>query len=296
MTTKKITLLKNYKKYLYEPSIDIGSLNTIKNDKELFNSNLELLNILSQKTDSKNFLYPIYDDNNFQVKIASKKEFNDYKYQAEIKNIEEEAKKICSKKFELAPHQQFIKNFLSSNTPYNSLLLYHGLGTGKTCSAIGVCEEMRMYSEQMNINQRIIIIASPNVQQNFKLQLFDEQKLYFKNNSWNIDNCSGKNFLIDINSISNKNLSREQIIKNIKAKINSSYLFMGYIEFANYIIKNTSKNIEDITNIKEREKIVSNKIQNLFNNRLVIIDEIQNVRVDSNENKLVAQELLKLVK
>ena len=148
----------------------------------------------------------------------------------------------------------------------------------------------------MNISERIIIVASPNVQENFKMQLFDERKLYFKNNSWNIDNCAGKNFLKEINSISNKKITKEQIIKNVKNAINNSYLFMGYIEFANYIIKNTNKNIEDITDIKEREKIISNKIQNLFNNRLVIIDEIQNVRVDSNENKLVAQELLKIVK
>ena len=42
------------------------------------------------------------------------------------------------------PHQNFVK-FLSFNTPYNSLFLYHGLGSGKTCSSIGVSEEMRIY-------------------------------------------------------------------------------------------------------------------------------------------------------
>jgi hypothetical protein len=78
--------------------------------------------------------------------------------------------------------------------------------------------------------------------------------------------------------------------------INNSYLFMGYIEFANFIIKNTTKNIGDSIDISTREKIISSKLQNLFNNRLVIIDEIQNVRVDSNDNKVVAQELMKLVK
>ena len=67
-----------------------------------------------------------------------------------------------SKEFTLLPHQTFIGNFLSFQTPYNNLLLYHGLGTGKTCSAITVCEEMREYMKQMDINQRIIIVASPN--------------------------------------------------------------------------------------------------------------------------------------
>ena len=52
--------------------------------------------------------------------------------------------------FELSPHQLFVKNFLSSQTPYNSLLLFHGLGTGKTCSAIGITEEHRDYIKQTN--------------------------------------------------------------------------------------------------------------------------------------------------
>ena len=57
------------------------------------------------------------------------------------------------------------------------MLLYHGLGTGKTCSAISVAEEMRDYMKQMGITQQIIVIASPNVQENFRLQLFDEREL-----------------------------------------------------------------------------------------------------------------------
>ena len=66
---------------------------------------------------------------------------------------------------------------MSFQTPYNSLFLYHGLGTGKTCSAIGITEEMRAYMKQVGIKKRILIVASPNVQNNFKMQLFDERKL-----------------------------------------------------------------------------------------------------------------------
>ena len=88
-------------------------------------------------------------------------------------DFEKQSNEICNKDFELAPHQKFIKNFLSMYTPYNGLLLYHGLGTGKTCSAIGVAEETRKYLKFMGYNERIIIVASPNVQDNFYLQLFD---------------------------------------------------------------------------------------------------------------------------
>ena len=257
MTTKKkknFKILDSFKEYLYKPTVDIENLDNIKQDKELFQSNLELLNILEQKTNSKSFLYPIYDDEKFQVKIASKKEFNDFAYKAQVKNVQSEAEKICSKNFELTPHQQFIKNFMSSNTPYNSILLYHGLGTGKTCSAIGIAEETRSYLSQMNLSQRIIIVASPNVQENFKIQLFDERKLFFKDNAWNINNCAGKNFLKEINSISNKNINKDQVIRQVKNVINNSYLFMGYIEFANYIIKNSNKNIPDDLILKREKK------------------------------------------
>ena len=65
------------------------------------------------------------------------------------------------------PHQNFVRNLLSFNTPYNSLLLFHGLGTGKTCSAIGICEEMRNYMKQVGSKRPIIVVAAPNVQDNF---------------------------------------------------------------------------------------------------------------------------------
>ena len=84
----------------------------------------------------------------------------------------------------------FIKNFMSFQTPYNSLLVFHGLGTGKTCSAIGVAEEMRSYYKQLGINKKILIVATPNVQKNFELQLFDKRKLKKINGLWNIKACS----------------------------------------------------------------------------------------------------------
>ena len=137
------------------------------------------------------YLYPNIEDPNFALKISEKKEFNDTKYDGQIYDVTKEAQKICNKKFELSAHQQFIKNFLSIETPYNSLLLYHGLGSGKTCTAIGVAEEMRNYMKQIGTLKKIIVVASPNVQENFKLQLFDPSKLELIDGIWNIKNCVG---------------------------------------------------------------------------------------------------------
>ena len=33
-------------------------------------------------------------------------------------------------------HQLFVKEYLSADTPYRGLLIYHGLGTGKTATSI----------------------------------------------------------------------------------------------------------------------------------------------------------------
>ena len=133
---------------------------------------------LSENEKENEYLYPNLNDKNFNIKIATKKEFNDTKYDGTIyEDIKKQADILANAPYELAPHQAFVKNFMSFQTPYSSLLLYHGLGSGKTCSAIGVTEEMRDYMKQMGITKRIIIVASENVQDNFKLQLFDERKL-----------------------------------------------------------------------------------------------------------------------
>jgi hypothetical protein len=134
---------------------------------------------LSEHPDSDLYLYPNLNDKNFNIKIANKKEFYDTRYEGPdfTKSLKEQADILANADYEIQPHQAFVKNFMSFQTPYNSLLLYHGLGSGKTCSAIGVCEEMRDYMKQIGINKRIIIVASENVQDNFKSQLFDERKL-----------------------------------------------------------------------------------------------------------------------
>lgn len=274
-------------------------------------------NTLKKEEDTP-YLYPNLNDPNFNIKIAEKKEFNDTKYDGEIyENIKEHADDLANADFELSPHQAFVKNFLSFQTPYNSLLLYHGLGSGKTCSAIGVSEEMRDYLKQMGMSRRIIIVASENVQDNFKLQLFDERKLKLVDGLWNIKACIGNKLLKEINPMNMKGIPREKVITQIKALINNSYLFLGYGQFANYIIKTIHYDEEDLDEIKNKKiekgektkiqvlqdiKITFNKeiikrIRKEFDNRLIIIDEVHNIRIsDDNENKKVAIYLEYLVK
>ena len=265
--------------------LDDDNYNTFLNKKELLNRR-----VIFENEDKHDTLYPSLDDSNFNIKIAEKKEFNENKYDGTLYDIEEQARKLCDADFELDPHQLFVRNFLSFQTPYNSLLLYHGLGTGKTCSAISVSEEMRTYLKQLGMSQRIIVVASPNVQDNFRLQLFDVRKLKLVDGLWNLTACTGNKYLKEINPMNMKGLGKDKVIRQINRIINNAYLFLGYTEFANYI---TKKSTSEDGSKKEMIK----KLQRNFNNRLIIIDEVHNIRIgDEKQDKRVAQELLKLVK
>jgi len=252
---------------------------------------LKLKEMKERKNSTKqDFLYPDFNDPDFNVKISSKKEFYDTKYDKKIYNVKKRGNQLCSEtEFELSPTQMFVRNFLSFQTPYNNLLLYHGLGTGKTCSAISVCEEMRKFMKEMDITKRIIIVASPNVQENFKLQLFDERNLKNIDGLWNIRACTGNSLIKEINPMYMKGFTKQKVISQIKRIINVSYLFLGYSKFSNYI--------EKILLRFSKEK---KAIETEFSDRLIVIDEAHNIRSTADnkekEKKKVGKNLLKLVK
>jgi len=270
---------------------DINNLYSKKcgNNKEQLKIEEENRIALSKNPNQDEFLYPVLDDPNFNIKISQKKEFSDTKYDGEIYPVEKYSNILKTAEYELLPQQAFVRNFLSFQTPYNSLLLFHGLGSGKTCSAIGVCEEMRDYLKQMGITKRIIIVASPNVQDNFKLQLFDERKLKEIDGIWTMKGCLGNKLLKEINPTGMKGLKKEKVIQHVKNLINSSYSFQGYLQFSNEIVRKSGNQGDS----------AETKIRNLeyeYSDRLIVIDEVHNIRIsDDNENKNVAKNLMYLV-
>ena len=244
------------------------------------------------------YLYPDLNDPNFAIKIAKHKEFNDTQYDGTIKDIQQEADRLCNIEFELNPHQLFVRNFLSLQTPYNSLLLYHGLGSGKTCSAIGIAEEMRTYVNNSGLRQKIYIIAAPTMQANFRNQLFDERKLVSKGGIWTNNTCNGNRLLKEINPTNLKHIPKEKIVSQINAIIHANYAFMGYVEFANYIHdKIAISENSGYTDAKRNELRIRN-IQKFFDGRLIIIDEIHNIRItdDNKKGKRTAKYLMDLAK
>lgn len=81
--------------------------------------------------------YPEYDDPNFYKKIYSKKEF--FRTKAPPvppqEQISKHLKDVCNpKQFTIQNYQEFVRNFISSTTNYNGMLLFWGVGTGKCVS------------------------------------------------------------------------------------------------------------------------------------------------------------------
>ena len=70
-------------------------------------------------------------------------------------------KNLKDNSFDFLPRQKFIRDYLGHNSPYRGLLLYHGLGTGKTCAAVAV-------SENLKDTRNIVILLPKSIRDNFK--------------------------------------------------------------------------------------------------------------------------------
>lgn len=248
--------------------------------------------------------YPDIDDPAFNAKISRKQEFLD----AEMRPISHEtnpggmetvADKLCNRPFEIAPHQHFIKNFVSFYTPYRSMLLFHGLGSGKTCTAIHVCETMRHYYRAMNIKKKVMIIASPNVVGEFERQLFDSRQLKRVDGVWTMNSCVGRQLLREVNPTEARDIEAAVIEKKIQSIIRNNYEFIGYTKFKNFIERHANVEISSYskrdTSASEREKI-RKRLSRLFENQLIVIDEAHNLRDvksdNANKQVIVALQLL----
>ena len=188
---------------------------------------------MSETTEVDKYLYPTFEDEDFNLKIFQKKEFNDLKRNEQegipsdhsdyttttksaVTNFIEKCDAACqdSSTFRLANYQRFVRNFLSFQTPYNSLLLYHGLGTGKTCSSILIAEEMREYVTLMGkpTKECIVVVSSDNVKNNFKTQLFNDKKIKFSDRGvMTMDTCVGSKLISEFfmtTSQENRNIVR----------------------------------------------------------------------------------------
>lgn len=83
-----------------------------------------------------------------------------------------------STEFDLLTHQKIVREYLNLYSPYRGLLLYHGLGSGKTCTSIAIAEGMKS-------NKPVIVMTPASLKQNFYSELKKcGDDMYKKNQHW----------------------------------------------------------------------------------------------------------------
>ena len=185
-------------------------------------------------------------------------------------------------KFQLLTHQKVIRDYFNLYTPYRGLLLFHGLGSGKTCSSIALAEGMK--------NDKQVFLLTPA---SLKMNFFSELKkcgdeLYKKHQFWEFVSIEGKTEYINVLSQS-LNLSTDYIQNNggawmINIKKPSNYESLSTTDQNNIDLQlnemirakyyDINYNAPNLTKIIDN---LSNKnTKNPFDNSIIIIDEAHN--------------------
>jgi len=129
--------------------------------------------------------------------LSNRKIFIDFmsslfdKYKKEI-GLEALRETTCarSEEFSLMTHQKIVKDYLSLYTPYRGLLLYHGLGSGKTCTSIAIAEGLKTRNQ-------IIVMTPASLRTNYIEELKKcGDSLYRKNQFWEFINTAKNEDLI----------------------------------------------------------------------------------------------------
>jgi len=210
-------------------------------------------------------------------------------YKQELAQLDKESVSCDSRSrstqqsFSLMTHQKIVRDYLANYTPYRGLLLYHGLGSGKTCSSIAIAEGLKQ-------NKKIIVMTPASLRMNYVQELKNcGDPLYKKQQHWefiylNSDSDSEQIDVIRktlgvpiqfvkrqkgiwlVNSKKSANydkLTSEQKLslnKQINIMIQHKYQFISYNGL-------TTKRLNEMTNNGEL---------NIFDNKVVIIDEVHN--------------------
>ena len=220
------------------------------------------------------------------------------KYKAELGLTESES--TCNRDSDapFAPmaHQKIVRDYISLYTPYRGVLLFHGLGSGKTCSSIAIAEGMKS-------SKQVIIMTPASLRMNYVEELKKcGDVLYRKNQFWEFINTQSQPTLIE-NLSSVLQLSVEYIEKqggawlmNITKPSNfntldaaqKKSLDLQLNEMIRYKYKFINYNGLRMSNLRD---LTNNYTINPFDNAIIIIDEAHNF-VSRIVNKLGKEDTL----
>lgn len=104
-----------------------------------------------------NDYYPMIDSDNFQEKLLEHSEFNELiQSTLNISKLDANEKlsvikaRLLNNSIILKPYQEFVARFISSYTPYESLLIFHSPGSGKTLSLLNIIKNNIDYFVNQN--------------------------------------------------------------------------------------------------------------------------------------------------
>lgn len=257
------------------------SISTESNKSSESKNSTESLNVSEDdlvKIMKINYSYPDQSDPHFQNKIYKKREFYYNKIPprailTDYQDIKKFRDMACGGNFRLRSQQSLLANFMNPDTPFRGMLIYHGVGTGKTCSAVAIAEnfkdQVRKYGTKIHI-----LVSGPLIKENWR----DE-----------IIKCTKETYFKDI-SLNAGYIDEHERIKQMKhAKVLSQqfYKIMSYRSFYKKVLgqKISDKKFDD-DKIKKTYRrnadgdferdIALDKLDNL-NNTLLIIDEAHNI-------------------
>jgi hypothetical protein len=188
------------------------------------------------------------------------------------------------------PYQKFVREYIRQASPYRGILVYHGLGSGKTCSAIAALEALFSTS-----HKKIIVMTPFSLRKNFLKEItFCGFKHYRLQNYWvpldksvpihlvfaekvlNISKLHLKTarhvWVPDFEQEPNYNSLTSDEQTEIRKQILSSLVYdkkinpTGRIHFINY--NGISAN---------RLKEIACKESTFFDNSVIVVDEIHNL-------------------
>lgn len=165
--------------------------------------------------------YPLISDSKFYEKITKKKELYDNRITKDYPGF------ICYQ-----PYQKFIANYMSVLTTYNSLLVNHQVGLGKTLSAIAVAEMLK------DTHKPIILAKNDILINNFKSELLGKCSNYITPEERNI-----------ISDQSIEPEERTKVLKRITDSVNKVYTFYKYGDFKINQLSNRVLIIDEVHNI-----------------------------------------------
>ncbi len=224
------------------------------------------------KREVEGSLYPEISDEAFLKKLLKKREFRETR-QAKITDETLEQNVCDVEEFEYTSTQKFVSQFMSPNTPYNGMLLYHGVGVGKTCTAVLAAESFL----QLSPKNKVYILAPPAIQAGFYRTIFDPSRIIFgtddKPNSH--EGCTGNRYLELAQMLYERD--KREIELRVNRLISKRYAIMGYVAFRNMVLNILSQISTTLSpEKKQQQKIIL--LQRALSGSFFIVDEAHNLR------------------